>query len=150
MFVATVAVGDAMLPSTPTIQTETPIEKEIVMESAVSEISDSINRKLTTKEEVKEYFSDLPILAEIAFCESNYRQFGTNGEVLRGIENPQDVGVLQINEIYHLETAQKLGLNLYTLEGNMSYGRYLYEKEGTRPWNNSSVCWGKGRDVAVK
>ena len=149
MFVATVAVGDTVIPQTTIAQTEAPIETEITVDSE-SKDTDTTNETLTTEERVKEYFSDLPILAEVAFCESRYRQFGTNGQVLRGIENPKDVGVMQINEKYHLETAQKLGLNIYTLEGNMAYGRYLYEREGTRPWNYSSKCWGKSREVAVK
>jgi len=146
MFVTAVTVGDTILPETTVAQVETSTKIEKTVES---EISETTTENLTTKEEVEEYFSDLPILAEVAFCESRNRQFGKNGKVLRGIENSQDVGVMQINEKYHLKTANKLGLNLHTLEGNMAYGRYLYEKEGTRPWNYSSKCWGKSREVAV-
>lgn len=154
MFVATVAAGDVVLSGTAVAQTETPNQIEINVESAeiaetASENQVLVKTGITTEEKVKEYFSDLPILAEVAFCESHFRQFDSNGQVLRGVENSQDVGVMQINEKYHLETAQKLGLNLYTLEGNMAYGRYLYEKEGTRPWNYSSKCWGKSREVAL-
>ena len=86
---------------------------------------DSEDQSLTTKEKVKEYFADIPIMAEVAYCESRFRQFNENGNVLRGIENSSDVGVMQINEKYHAATAVKLGINLYTLEGNMAYARYL-------------------------
>lgn len=109
------------------------------------------NQPLTTQDQVTEYFSDIPILAEVAYCESRYRQFDQNGNVLRGIQNPADVGVMQINEKYHATTAVKFGFNLYTLEGNMAYARFLYEKEGTRPWKYSSSCWGTSeREVALK
>ena len=155
MFVATVTVGDTVLPETTVAQVETPTKQETkTVESEISETTTENHvpskEGITTEDKVKEYFSDLPIMAEVASCESNFRQFGKNGDVLRGIENNQDVGVMQINEKYHLETAQKLGLNIYTLEGNMAYGRYLYEREGTRPWNYSSKCWGKSREVALK
>lgn len=150
MFVATVTVGDSLIPQSPvnTVEAAAPIEEVLVSEES-KDISESALIS-NTEAQVKAYFTDTPILAEIAFCESRYRQFGTNGEVLRGVENAQDVGVMQINEKYHLDTAQKLGLNLYTLEGNMAYGRYLYDTQGTKPWNYSSACWGKHREVALK
>lgn len=90
---------------------------------------------------VREYFTDAPVLAEIAYCESTYRQLGMNGEVLRGNHNSGDVGVMQINEMYHGQRAKELGLDIYTLEGNVGYAKYLYEREGVRPWKSSSRCW---------
>ncbi|MFT5179479.1 MAG: hypothetical protein ACI9GH_000005 [Candidatus Paceibacteria bacterium] len=104
---------------------------------------------LTTKEYVNEYFKDTPILVDVAYCESGIRQFSTNGQPLRGIVNPQDVGVMQINEKYHLDTSVRLGIDIYTLEGNLAYGKYLYETQGTAPWEYSSKCWGKTREVAL-
>lgn len=149
LFVATVTMGDSIVPTTSaTVSAATPITEEIVeVKSEVSEKSN--NTILTTEAQVKAYFEDAPILAEIAFCESRFRQYDENGNVLRGVVNSQDVGVLQINEKYHLDTAQKLGLNIYTLEGNMAYAKYLYDTQGTRPWNHSSPCWGKHREVAL-
>lgn len=96
---------------------------------------------MTTEEYVREYFSDIPVMAEIARCESRFRHY-VNGEVLRGEMVPQDRGVMQVNEYYHLEDSKKLGFNIYTLEGNVAYARYLYEKQGTRPWRASAKCWG--------
>jgi len=98
---------------------------------------------------VREYFTDAPVLAEIAYCESTYRQLGMNGEVLRGNHNSGDVGVMQINELYHAETAKKMGLSLYDLDDNVAYARYLYEKQGTKPWNSSSACWAKLSDNQI-
>lgn len=97
--------------------------------------------EMTTEEFVRNYFADIPVMIEVARCESHFRHM-VNGEVLRGNAVSTDRGVMQINEYYHLETAQKLGFDIYTLEGNVAYARYLYEKQGTRPWRPSAKCWG--------
>ena len=123
---------------------------EPVVVTAVEIKPDAPVRKTkTVKESVEEYFQDIPILVDVASCESRFTQFNSDGSVLRGEANKDDVGVLQINEKYHLETSEKLGLDIHTLEGNMAYGRYLYEKFGTDPWEYSSKCWKKHREVAL-
>lgn len=101
---------------------------------------------------VREYYKDTPILAEVARCESTFTQFNKNGKVMRGTENPADVGLMQINEYYHAEPAKKLGYNIYSVEGNLAYAKYLYNKKGTAPWSASSPCWGKkvGAQVAIR
>jgi hypothetical protein len=98
---------------------------------------------------VEEYFADIPVMVDIARCESRFRHTDKNGNLLRGELTPADVGVMQINEKYHLETSEELGLDIHTLEGNMAYARYLYEKQGARPWLSSSHCWANYRQVAV-
>lgn len=95
------------------------------------------------KKQVYSYFSDIPVMAEIARCESHYRQYNKDGSPFRGVVNNKDVGVMQINERYHLARAQKLGINIYTVEGNLEYGRLLYKEQGSAPWISSSPCWGK-------
>lgn len=92
---------------------------------------------------VKEYFTDEPILAEIAQCESHMRHTDENGTILRGEVDSDDIGVMQINTRYHLEDSKELGLDIYSLNGNLAYAKYLYEKQGTKPWNASRPCWGK-------
>ena len=96
---------------------------------------------LSTEEYIRKYFSDEPILAEIARCESQFRQQDKNGETLKGLVNKSDKGVMQINEYYHGEKSERLGFDIHTLEGNARYARFLFEKEGVRPWNSSSKCW---------
>lgn len=153
LFVATVTMGDSFVPSaSATVAVATSTTEVIAVPSETKKVEEktSNNKILTTEAQVKAYFKDAPIMAEVAFCESRFRQFDENGNVLRGVENSLDVGVLQINEKYHLDTAQKLGLNIHTLEGNMAYAKYLYDTQGTRPWNHSSTCWGKSREVAVR
>lgn len=103
----------------------------------------------TVREEVEAYFADIPILVSIASCESHFRQFEKDGTVKRGDINRYDLGVMQINELYHGEKAKEMGLDLHTLEGNLKFARYLYEKEGATPWSSSSKCW-KEREIAQK
>jgi hypothetical protein len=90
---------------------------------------------------VREYYKETPILADIAWCESRMRHLDKNGEIFRGIVNDKDIGVMQINTRFHEATATDMGINLYSLEGNLEYAEYLYDKEGTRPWNASKKCW---------
>ena len=107
--------------------------------SAVEEIA--VQKPATLEEYVREYFTDVPLMAEIARCESRFRQLEVNGEVLRGELSREDVGVMQINEFYHEDTAKVLGLNLHTLDGNLAYARWLYSREGFVPWASSEKCW---------
>ncbi len=106
-----------------------------------------VNPNKAVESKVREYFSDVPIMAEVAKCESRYRQFEPDGSIFRGIVNDQDVGAMQVNEYYHAKRAKKLGLDLRTLDGNMAYARLLYNEQGTQPWNSSAPCWMKS-DVA--
>src|SRR3989338_749404 len=99
------------------------------------------NKREAMAKYLKEYFSDTPILADIAFCESTYRQLGMNGEVLRGNKDSDYIGVMQINLRYHGKQAEELGLDLQGLEGNLAYAKYLYQKQGVEPWRSSEKCW---------
>ena len=90
-----------------------------------------------------DYFADIPLMAEIAKCESRYRHFNSKGGVLRGQKNTYDRGVMQINLLYHEETAEDMGLDLHDIDDNVAFARYLYEKFGAKPWMSSSACWAK-------
>ena len=92
---------------------------------------------------VRQYYSDTPILADIAWCESRMRQWDDKGKVFRGEVNHNDVGIMQINSLYHADEAKDLGLDINTLLGNLKFAKVLYEKEGTQPWASSEACWGK-------
>lgn len=121
-------------------ETETAIVTEVE--------SEDIDHALTLEEYVREYFKDAPILAEIAYCESRFRQWNDDGVVLRGRVNKDDIGIMQINRYYHEEDALKLGLDIYTLEGNLEFAKNLYEKYGSKPWVHSSKCW-KNSQIAL-
>lgn len=95
------------------------------------------------EERVRSYFADTPILIEVARCESGFNQLDANGNVLRGRITKNDMGVMQINRGYHGERAEELGYDIETLEGNMAFARYLYNKYGIQPWSASAKCWKK-------
>ena len=136
------------------LKTENTITQ--VAPSQKKESQEKIENLMTVEEYVRGYFSDIPVMIEIAKCESRFRQYDKNGEVLRGAVNSLDRGVMQINEYYHGESAEKLGYDLLTIEGNTAYARYIYEKYGVKPWVSSSPCWGKTaayseyKDLAAK
>ena len=116
--------------------------------------TDSVTRLASTTDTVAmkayltEQFGDKDaILVDIARCESNFHQFDKDGNIIRGVVNNLDIGVMQINERYQGDTAKKLGLDIYTVTGNVAYAKHLYEEQGAQPWSSSSKCWS---GVAVK
>lgn len=94
-----------------------------------------------TEKAVRTYFSDIPVMIQVARCESHFRHTLVDGSVLRGRVDRADIGVMQINTRYHAATAAKLDLDLSNLHDNMAYARYLYKKQGTQPWRASAACW---------
>ncbi|MEI8337844.1 MAG: hypothetical protein WCF92_01705 [bacterium] len=100
---------------------------------------------------MNEYFKDIPVMQDIAYCESRDRQFNPDGTVFRGKVNSDDVGVMQINTYYHADKSETLDMDIFTTEGNLKYARRLFEREGTTPWLSSSKCWKpRSNHVAMK
>jgi hypothetical protein len=100
----------------------------------------------TVEQYVREYFDDEPVMIEIARCESQFRQFDKDGKILKN-PNSSAVGVFQIMSSIHADNG--LGLQIDTLQGNAAYAKYLYDKQGTAPWNDSKACWGKTQSAKV-
>ncbi len=96
---------------------------------------------MSTEDSVRSYFSDIPVMIQIARCESTFKHTLSDGSVLRGVVDSADTGVMQINLRYHAEKARELGLDLTNLYDNMAYARELYKRQGTRPWAASASCW---------
>lgn len=94
------------------------------------------------------YFSDIPEMIYVAECESTFRHYEVNGEVLRGRAVSADVGVMQVNEYYHLDRSRSLGFDIHTLEGNLDYARFLYNEQGLQPWSASRPCWSEKHRMA--
>lgn len=92
---------------------------------------------------LRSYFSDLPIMIEIARCESQFRQFTDSGTVLGTQDGSGMIGLFQISEIVHKNTALSLNMDIYTTKGNIAYARYLYTNHQTDPWVSSFPCWNK-------
>lgn len=118
-----------------------------VTDSAYGQITNSepsaIVEESNTEMIVRNYFSDIPVMVQVAKCESTFRHTLADGSVLRGKVDNADTGVMQINTRYHGKKAVELGLDLEDIYDNMEYARYLYEKQGTQPWKASSPCWGR-------
>ena len=123
------------------------LEVEVQAESLPKEVRAEDYQPITDSKNIErfinDYFADIPILAEIAKCESRYRHYNSKGNILKGKENSYDRGVMQINLLYHAKTAEELGLDIHNLNDNVKYARYLYEKQGAKPWMSSSACWAK-------
>jgi hypothetical protein len=100
-------------------------------------MDESIKYKLSGRQFVQ--------IVSIAKAESSGKQFDEEGNIIKGLKNKYDSGLLQINSLYHLDKAKEMGLDIYTLEGNIKYGVYLYYKEGTAPWLASKAAWNKKR-----
>ena len=109
---------------------------------AASSSTNSITESPQTVEmTVREYFADIPVMIEVARCESKFRQFTDSGNVLRGGIGGQMVGVYQFFDQYHESPAYELGFDIETLDGNLAYARHIYNLEGTDPWNSARNCW---------
>lgn len=85
-------------------------------------------------------YKDYLRLKSIAQAESKWQHY-YGDKVLRGRENPKDVGLYQINETYHAKRAEKMGVDIYKPEGNIAYAVKLYKSEGSTPWLASSYIW---------
>ena len=105
--------------------------------------SAQVGLNVDVESKVREYFSDTPVMIEIARCESKFRQFTDSGNPLYGGYGAGMVGVFQIYEDIHGVFAKGKGMDLETLDGNLEYAKYLYLREGTQPWMSSFPCWGK-------
>jgi len=120
------------------------VESSITESQLVKRVSrEEIGNIMSTESYIRKYFSDIPIMVQVAKCESRFRQLDSDGDIHRGRVNNLDVGVMQINEFYHLEQSEEKNLDIHTIEGNVAYARDLYERQGTKPWNSSKPCWGK-------
>jgi hypothetical protein len=88
---------------------------------------------------VRGAFSDKPDMIIIAKCESGFRQFNSDGSVLRGGAGKHYVGIFQIDENIHRAAGLNMGLDIDTLEGNVGYAYHMYSTSGSRPWNSCLV-----------
>jgi len=113
------------------------VSTEAVVENTIAvSVSD-------TEQIVRSYFKDIPVMIQIARCESTFRHTLADGSVLQGVVDPADTGVMQINKRYHEKAAIAMRLDLEDIYHNMAYARHLYETQGTQPWSASAPCWNR-------
>jgi hypothetical protein len=101
----------------------------------------------STTEPGNDIWDGYPLLKMIGSCESNGdpneepRQFNTDGTLLRGYPNPNDVGAMQINVPTWGAKAKELGFDIYTYGGNIAMGKWIFDTYGSQPWKYSENCW---------
>lgn len=78
--------------------------------------------------EIEEVFGRGHIMLQIADCESNLRQFKADGSVLMGGGGGNYIGVFQIGKQW-VSRAKDMGMDVYTLEGNVAFAKWLYTEE---------------------
>lgn len=127
--------------------------KKVATQESVVEVKNQVVYVSTKADPAVEmtvytYFADIPEMIYVAQCESTFRHYGADGNVLRGTMVSSDVGVMQINEYYHYDRALSLGYDIHTLDGNLDYARFLYEEQGLQPWSASRPCWSGKHAVA--
>lgn len=88
---------------------------------------------------IQETFPEQPeLMTKVAKCESQFKADAhnpTNGS--------HDGGIFQISQKHHGKELEKLNLDPYDVEDNLTYARILYEKNGLSDWRASKFCWNK-------
>ncbi|PSO45689.1 MAG: hypothetical protein BRC25_01295, partial [Parcubacteria group bacterium SW_6_46_9] len=116
----------------------TPRSQQGQTETKETVYSQSDIRKLVQNE-----FGENHPMVDVARCESSFRQYEQDGDVLRNPESDA-IGIFQILEGLHERPADELGFDIFTTEGNIGYARKLYDSFGLQPWSPSSLCWDDG------
>lgn len=113
---------------------------KVVKETSAKEVE----KMMSTEQYVRQFFKDTPVMIEIAHCESGFRQLDNEGNPIKNHGGSSATGVMQIMASIHEEDAEKLGMDINTLEGNVRFAKHLYNKFGTKPWEAdkaSKNCW---------
>lgn len=94
-------------------------------------------------------YTGYQLLKHIGSCESwgdpnkEPREFLSDGTVLRGYPNPDDIGAFQINLPTWGASATKLGYDIYTFQGNFDMAKWIFDNYGAQQWKYSEGCWGQ-------
>lgn len=74
-------------------------------------------------------------MVEVCLGESGLKQWHEDGRVVRGIVDPDDTGVCQINNRYWGDEAKRLGLDYEnSIVDNVKMSRHIYETQGINAW----------------
>ena len=85
---------------------------------------------------------DIPVMFQVARCESQFQQTDEQGNPLKGKLTPLDRGLFQISLQWHQEELDRRGLNVHKLEDNVKFASILYYRNGLSDWKASKSCWG--------
>lgn len=123
--------------------TSLPVSAEVNVLQPKGETSQAQGDNDGIRDKVEDVFGDDHVMVDVARCESSFRQFDADGDVLVN-EESDAVGIFQLLEDWHETAAENIGLSIYTVEGNIEYAKELYEVDGLKPWSPSSLCWDDG------
>ncbi len=98
-----------------------------------------------TKQKLKE--ANATAMIPVIDCESNFRQYDENGNLLRNPTVRDVVGIMQLREKYHPDPAilteyntehgtklEAEDFNIRVPEDNVEYGIILFKVKGLEPW----------------
>lgn len=109
---------------------------------------------LEGKKRVEDFFlanleeEDAREMVEICGLESGWNQFERDGKTaLSGRENPNDIGVCQINLGWWGKQAESLGHNLYDWDGNLQMALWIRNHHGPEQWNTYKL---RARNILVE
>lgn len=131
LYLAGLGVGEVMAAEVMT--TSAPEATSTILNTATSTTTVA-HDPVSVEKRVRDFFADVPVMIEIAKCESKFRQFTDGGNVLRGGGSGGMVGIFQFYEIIHKAPALALGFDIETVEGNLGYAKHVYTQSGTTPW----------------
>lgn len=86
-------------------------------------------------------YRDFRLMRRIALAESSLSHYNRNGTVKRGYENPDDIGLFQINQAVWGEEARRLGYDIYEPMGNVLMAMYIRSVQGLSAWSASRNRW---------
>lgn len=87
----------------------------------------------TTTDCLKELvLKEFPELYDIVSCESGFRHYDKNGDVLSS--HTDDKGLFQINLRWWEGEAIRLGHDIMTVEGNLAMAKHIYKLQGKNAW----------------
>ncbi len=110
------------------------IRNSLPSQKKVAYVINSLSEEQTRlKRAILNEFDDVPKMAKIAYCESGYKQFDSEGNVLKSKTN--DYGLFQINSDTWDKKAKEIGLDYKNSStDNIKMARYIYERQGIGAW----------------
>ena len=113
----------------------TPAKAQTIQEVIPESIQEMITRIAVA------YGQNPKTAIAIAKCEGiAYKTTGNHKNYRKGKLWSTDIGIFQINNVYHQSDAKKMGLDIMTDRGNIVYAMWLMKNEGTKPWSASARC----------
>lgn len=91
----------------------------------------------------KKYQVSSKKMLAIISCESQNDPNSVNENIRKGKVWSRDRGLMQLNDFFQKDEAEKMGLSIYNMEDNVEFGAYLMSKQGTIPWSASRKCWSR-------